>query len=79
MPVRNAITLKEEESDKQKIDFKKKKSPGIMKMIFRRFFCFCGSGADPIYDFLIDSAQFITDLIAAGSKQIFMGANGVFF
>ena len=49
-----------------------------MKMIFRRFFYFFRSGADSVYDFLIDSAQFITDLIAAGSKQIFMGANGVF-
>lgn len=78
MPVRNAITLKEEESDKQKNDLRRKKSPGIMKMIFRRFFYFFRSGADPVYDFLIDSAQFITDLIAAGSKQIFMGANGVF-
>lgn len=37
------------------------------------------SVSNTINDLLIDSAQFITDLIILCTKQIFMSADGIFF
>ena len=70
MHVKKDIILKEEEYGRNKKS-PQGKTAGTFASVM--------SGADTVYDFLINSSQFIADLVIGSAEQIFMSTYGIFF